>query len=113
MAALKTVSEDDRPMLECNIGFCYLNGLGGKKDYVEARNWFQKAKSSGRKSSAGSLYNMGTIYTHALGVEKYERIAAESFGNYFRQRMNERQAWDIQNSGLAALKDDSEDSGVQ
>ena len=160
MSELQTVSDDDRPMLEvnmhdshisapklsilqgakskllfswvqCNIGFCHLNGLGAKKDFTEAKKWFEMAKNEkpARKSSAGSLFNMvtpwingseifdeevmlsylqGTIYSHGLGVEKYERIASEAFANYFKQRMKERQAWEIQNSGLNALKDDSQ-----
>mmetsp|Transcript_70551 Transcript_70551/g.188302 ORF Transcript_70551/g.188302 Transcript_70551/m.188302 type:complete len:124 (-) Transcript_70551:508-879(-) len=46
------------PMMECNIGWCLLNGVGCTQDYKKAIEWFTKAASFGAQSSAGSFYNM-------------------------------------------------------
>mmetsp|Transcript_31080 Transcript_31080/g.69970 ORF Transcript_31080/g.69970 Transcript_31080/m.69970 type:complete len:145 (-) Transcript_31080:14-448(-) len=89
-------------MLECNIGWCYLNGRGCSRDYKQAMKWF--SKSSKQNSSAGSQYNMGVMYSFALGVDKLERQASEAFGYYSKLRFQERQMYEICNSGLKTLE---------
>ncbi len=49
------------------LGVCYVNGVGGKQDLVEAVKWFRKSADQGY---AGAQYNLGVSYAKGDGVEK-------------------------------------------
>jgi TPR repeat protein len=51
------------------LGQCYFEGLGVKKNEVESFNWWQKAANLGH---AGSQNNLGKCYLNGKGVEKNE-----------------------------------------
>ncbi|MCL1887159.1 MAG: sel1 repeat family protein [Betaproteobacteria bacterium] len=49
------------------LGGMYLEGLGTKKDLIEASKWFKKAAEQGQPESQ---YNTGTFYEDGIGVKK-------------------------------------------
>ena len=74
---------------QCNLGYCYANGIGVTQDYAEAVKWYQKAAEQG---NALGQNNLGYCYESAQGVaqdlaqaqELYAKAAAR--GNATAQR---------------------------
>ena len=50
-----------------NIGYCYENGFGVQKDYIEAAKWYKKAADLGHIMAKN---NLGRIYLNGWGTAK-------------------------------------------
>lgn len=74
--ATKTKAEMGDAKTQCYLGFCYAEGKGVTKDYVEAVKWFRKAAEQG---FAPAQDNLGTCYTFGNGVPKDYDEAAKWF----------------------------------
>lgn len=74
--------------IQYNRGVQYHNGLGVPRDYVQARQWYEKSAAQG---NAFAQANLGVLYHNGLGVPRdyaqarqwYEKSAAQ--GNAFAQ----------------------------
>ena len=65
---LKIATEQKDPVALNELGYRYLNGVDGvDKDYVKAREWFDKAIAQG---SGTAESNVGTMYDKGNGVEQ-------------------------------------------
>ena len=67
-----TVLNELRPLVEQgdavaqnNLGAVYYNGQGVPQDYVQARQWFEKAVAQG---DANAQFNLGVLYYKGQGV---------------------------------------------
>ncbi len=61
------------PYATNEVGYLYYRGFGGvKKDYAQARPWFEKAAQLGVPVS---MTNLAFMYAHGIGVEKSEEKA--------------------------------------
>src|ERR1017187_7820115 len=49
---------------QCDLGICYMSGLGVGKDYVEAVKWFRKAADQNHAKAQALL---GASYAHEIG----------------------------------------------
>ena len=59
------------------MGLLYLQGLGMKRDFAQARFWFEKAAEQGHY---GAQHNLGTFHVKGLGgLKRDERQAVEWF----------------------------------
>jgi TPR repeat protein len=70
---LKSAKQGYNPA-RVNLGYCYYNGHGVVKDYVEAVSWWRKAAEEG---VAEAQYSVGSAYRTGEGVEKDLAIAAK------------------------------------
>ena len=69
---------------EYNLGLCFFEGEGVKKDMVEAAKWFRKAAEQGH---VGAQYYLAECYHSGDGVEKdmaeavkwYRKAAEQGF----------------------------------
>ena len=59
-----------------NLGACYHNGYGCRKDMTQAIHWYQQAVEAG---SAEALDNLGRCYLHGDGVPEDLERAADFF----------------------------------
>jgi len=64
------------------LGLMYLEGIGGKKDYKEARNWFDAAAKEGHTEAEDSLREMDQ---HWKGCEWERRKPVKSLPKAVRQ----------------------------
>ena len=48
------------------LGLCYENGIGTKKDYNKAFEWYLKSANNGKFAG---YYNLGKCYHYGLGTE--------------------------------------------
>ena len=76
------ISIPDNPIAQNYLGVMYTNGLGVKKNYIEALKWYRKGAEGGNTSA---MYNLGWMYERGLGLKKdnveavkWLRKAAES-----------------------------------
>jgi TPR repeat protein len=60
-----------------STGNNYFNGVGVKKDYKEAKLWFERSVKE--DNFMHSYYNLGVMYEKALGVEKNYEKAIEYY----------------------------------
>merc|ERR1712048_474388 len=44
---------------QCNIGMCYMRGLGREKDFDQARKWLGKAAKQGHQMATQALVQLG------------------------------------------------------
>jgi TPR repeat protein len=51
---------------QCNLGMCYLHGVGVEKDNDEAVRWFRLAAD---QNDASGLSQLATCYSRGVGVE--------------------------------------------
>jgi hypothetical protein len=63
----KASAEQGDAEAQFNLGFCYDDGRGVAKDYVEAVKWYRKAAVQGH---AEAQYNLGCCYANGQGVAK-------------------------------------------
>jgi TPR repeat protein len=49
------------------LGNCYANGQGVKKNFVEAAKWYRRAADLGH---ARAQFNLGNLYVNGQGVKK-------------------------------------------
>ncbi len=68
----RKAAEKGNASAQCNLGFCYENGIGIGEDKKEAVRWYRKAAEQG---SAVAQSNLGLCYTKGYGVEKSEEEA--------------------------------------
>jgi len=75
-------SEQDSAAAQTNRGLQYYNGQGVPQDYVQARQWYEKAAAQGNASAQN---NLGVLYAEGQGVPQdyvqarqwYEKAAAQ------------------------------------
>ena len=58
------------------LGLLYSLGQGVERDYVKARDWFEKAA---HKDEMGAMINLGVLYENGQGVERDYAKAGESY----------------------------------
>ncbi len=73
-----------------NLGVLYNEGLGVKRDYGQAREWYEKAAAaSDSEPSSLAQYNLGILYYKGQGVPQdlatarrwWEKSAAQGYAN--------------------------------
>ncbi len=52
---------------QANLGLLYYDGQGVPRDYIKAREWFEKAAAQGH---AGAQNNLGALYEFGHGVKQ-------------------------------------------
>ncbi|HOO52193.1 MAG TPA: tetratricopeptide repeat protein [Alphaproteobacteria bacterium] len=60
-------AEQDHAAAQFELGRCYYNGIGVKRDILQAAQWWTKAAEQGH---ADAQYNLGRCYYNGLGVER-------------------------------------------
>lgn len=70
------------PLAECQIGYCYLKGLGVEKDLEQAFAWTLRAAEHGDRDGQ---YNLGSFYEEGLGVKRDMEQAARWYLEAARQ----------------------------
>ncbi|CAI2171759.1 13982_t:CDS:2 [Funneliformis geosporum] len=60
-------------------GFCYLNGIGTKKNSVEAFNYFKQLSEVVRENYTDGLVILGYCYINGIGTEIDEKMAFEFY----------------------------------
>src|SRR5436190_6043121 len=73
---IKPLAEKGDSAAQADLGICYINGDGVKKDLQEALKWFRKAAEQG--NPAGQQ-NLGMCYYQGEGVPKNLAEAAKWF----------------------------------
>ena len=71
----KAWAERGDPVAQYNLGFCYRNGEGVAKDFVQAVSWYRKAAEHG---DAEAQFNLGNCYANGEGVAK-DQVQAVSW----------------------------------
>ena len=87
---LKIAQETGYPLAVCEVGFCYLEGIGTGKDYEKALYWTRRAAEHGDRDGQ---CNLAWIYEEGFGVEK----DLERAGYWYKQAA-------LQNHDLAIEK---------
>ena len=64
---LRIARETGYPLAECQVGFCYLEGIGTEKDYGKALYWTER---SARHGDRDGQCNLAWIYEEGFGVEQ-------------------------------------------
>lgn len=49
------------PNAQCNIGMCYMRGVGRERDLQKAEQWLSKAAKSGHQLAAQALVELGAV----------------------------------------------------
>jgi len=62
---LRPLAEQGDAVAQNNLGAVYYNGQGVPQDYVQARQWFEKAAAQG---DAYAQFNQGVLYYKGQGV---------------------------------------------
>jgi len=62
---LRPLAEQGDAVAQNNLGAVYYNGQGVPQDYVQARQWFEKAVAQG---DANAQFNLGVLYYKGQGV---------------------------------------------
>ena len=70
----KASAEQGDAEAQFNLGFCYDDGRGVKKDYGEAVKWYRKAAE---QNFAPAQFNLGYCYANGQGVKKNLEEAVE------------------------------------
>ena len=63
----KAKAEQGDAEAQFNLGFCYDDGRGVRKDYGEAVKWYRKAAE---QNFAPAQFNLGYCYAYGQGVRK-------------------------------------------
>jgi uncharacterized protein len=67
LQTLHTQAAQGNAKAQTNLGFLYANGQGVRQDYVQARQWWEKAAAQGR---AKAQTNLGALYANGQGVPR-------------------------------------------
>ncbi len=73
---MRKAAEQGDAVAQCNLGFCYAEGLGVAKDEEEALQWFRMAAEQG---DGVAQNNLGFCYANGQGVPKDEEEALQWF----------------------------------
>ncbi len=69
---------DGDPESQRIMGDLYYKGVGFKRDFAEAKKWYELAAA---QYAAGALNNLGYLYLHGMGVEQDYSKALSYFQN--------------------------------
>jgi TPR repeat protein len=72
----KAKAEQGDAEAQFNLGFCYDDGRGVKKDYGEAVKWYRKAAE---QNFAPAEFNLGYCYANGQGVRKDKEESVKWF----------------------------------
>ncbi|MDK9697685.1 MAG: caspase family protein [Siculibacillus sp.] len=73
LRVFKDAAARGSPYASNEVGYLYYRGFGGlKKDYAQARPWFEKAAQLGVPVA---MSNLSFMYAHGIGIEKSEEKA--------------------------------------
>ncbi len=82
---INKAAEQGHPGAQTNLGFMYAQGLGVKRDNIEASNWYSQSAEQGLLKAQ---YGLGLMYANGQGVKqdyieayKWLRIAATAGDN--------------------------------
>ena len=64
---LKIAEETSYPLAQCQVGFCYLEGIGVERNFEKAFYWCLLAAEQG---DWDAQYNLASMYEDGLYVEK-------------------------------------------
>lgn len=85
-ALFTSAANQNHANAQFQLGYSYDIGRGCKQDYVQARQWYEKAAAAGL---SGAQNNLGSLYLNGQGVAKDDAKAYELFkkaadqGSYF------------------------------
>ena len=63
----KIANETHYPLSECQLGYCYLEGIGTEKNIFKAVEWTSLSAKHGDRDAQ---YNLGCFYEEGIGLEK-------------------------------------------
>ena len=63
----KIANETHYPLSECQLGYCYLEGIGTEKNIFKAVEWTSLSAKHGDRDAQ---YNLGCFYEDGIGLEK-------------------------------------------
>lgn len=92
--SLKQKAESGDATAQSNLARCYEDGLGVKKDAVEAHKWFLKAA---KQNDSYALYSVGWNYAHGAGGVKKDVIEAAKWYRKSAERDNAGAQFDLGN----------------
>lgn len=77
---LRKVAEEGLPEAECQMGLCYLDGIGVSQSWHDAMDWFEKGVTHGHPKAMRQLammhhYGMGTVSNIMKALELYTNAA--------------------------------------
>lgn len=77
---LRKVADEGLPDAECQMGLCYLDGIGVSQSWREAMDWFSKGAMQGHPRAMRQLammhhYGMGTVSNIMKALEYYTSAA--------------------------------------
>lgn len=81
-AAYLPLAEQGYPLAECQIGYCYTEGIGVEKDLEKAVYWTRRAAEHG---DWDGQFNLGSFYEEGLGVERDMKQAKHWYQEAARQ----------------------------
>ena len=67
MARLEEDAKNGYPVAQCLLGMKYMGGIGVRRDYQKAREWYEKAAA---QDYAMAQYFLGVMYMEGLGVRQ-------------------------------------------
>ncbi|MDQ2994382.1 MAG: sel1 repeat family protein, partial [Pseudomonadota bacterium] len=73
---------------ECNVGYCFANGVGVQQDKVEAAQWYRKSAEQGY---ARGQFNLGRCYAEGSGVPQNAVEAMKWFRKAAKQNYGDAQ----------------------
>ncbi len=76
------LAEGGYPLAECQIGYCYSEGLGVERDLEKALYWTRRAAEHG---DWDGQFNLGCIYEEGLGTARDLEQAARWYREAARQ----------------------------
>ena len=76
------LAEQGYPLAECQIGYCYQEGLGVEKDLEKALYWTRRAAEHG---DWDGQYNLGCFYEEGTGIARDMEQAAHWYREAARQ----------------------------
>ena len=66
---LTALAEKGDAEAQCKLGYRYKKGIGVKKSFLKAVEWYTKAAEQGH---ANAQNNLGVCYNHGRGVKKVD-----------------------------------------
>ena len=85
------LAEQGYPLAECQIGFCYQEGLGVEKDLEKALLWTRRAAEHGDRDGQ---FNLAWFYEEGIGTE----VDLGSANTGIKRRQSRGMIWRLQNA---------------